>query len=151
MCISGATGINAAYVNGLYEVTDEVSGRMPVYKKQGDDMWLEYHSLTTRWMLRATAYKGQKGSGCTAFVLCDSGLVLPDKPHKSGRSWHVLVSGNWDRQAGISVIQTARIVKPGVVCWIFEFCRVFFLVCLFVCLAVCVRVFLQLLLLLSPW
>jgi len=61
--ISGATGENAAYVNGLFEVTDEVSGGMPVYKRKGgltDQVWLEYHVARSSWMVRNTEFKGQE-------------------------------------------------------------------------------------------
>jgi len=76
--ISGATGINAGFVNGLYEVTDEVSGGMPVYKKQEAEMWLEYHASTSRWLSRPTTSKGQERNDSHASVDCDSG-VLPDE------------------------------------------------------------------------
>ena len=39
--IIGATGINASLVNGIYVATEEMSGGMPVYRKQDNpDRWL---------------------------------------------------------------------------------------------------------------
>jgi len=98
--ISGATGDNAWRVNGVYEVTDEVSGGMPVYKKQGGDMWLEYHVSNGRWMSRSTLYKGQANDACLAHVHCDVG-VLPDKAPRG--AWHVWVNNAFEAQASVVV------------------------------------------------
>jgi len=103
VCISGATGIVARRVNGLYEVTDEVFGGMPVYKKQGGEMWLEYHDSHGNWMLRVIEHKGEAESVCTAYVDCDVGL-LPDKAPRG--AWHVWVEKDiFEAQAGIAVTQ----------------------------------------------
>jgi len=75
--ISGATGDFSGRVNGLYEVTDEISGGMPVYKKQGGEQWLEYHVSTSCWMSKSTASKGQTKNLCHAYVDCAIG-VMPD-------------------------------------------------------------------------
>jgi len=73
-------------VNGLYEVTDEISGGMPVYKKQRAELWLEYHVSLCQWMLKSTASKGQENNATCAYVACDVG-VLPDKAPRG--AWHV--------------------------------------------------------------
>ena len=102
MRISGATGDNAGRVNGVYEVTDEVSGGMPVYKKQGAEQWLEYHVSTSSWMSRSTARKGQSRLACHAYVDCAMG-VLPDNAPTG--AWHVFTSGAWE-------VQTSVVVSP---------------------------------------
>jgi len=87
-------------VNGLYEVTDEVSGGMPVYKKQGNEMWLEYHVSCGKWMSRHAAYKGQANKFCNASVDCDVG-VLPDKAPRG--IWRVCSNGALEVQASVVV------------------------------------------------
>jgi len=98
--ISGATSNYAYFVNGVYEVTDEVFGGMPVYKKQGGDMWLEYHFSTSNWMSRATAHKGQAKAFFYALVGCANGL-LPDKAPIG--TWLIAVNGSLVAQASIAV------------------------------------------------
>jgi len=98
--ISGARGNYAWYVNGLYEVTDEVSGGKPVYKKQGAEMWLEYHVSRGEWMSRPTYCKGQASNACYAYVDCDVG-VLPDKAPRG--AWHVWVNRSLKAQASVVV------------------------------------------------
>jgi len=98
--ISGVKGNNAVWVNGLYEVTQEVSGGMPVYKKHGGEQWLEYHVLTGKWMSRATASRGQASGSCDAYVACSIG-VLPDKALKG--TWYVRANGTYAAQASVVV------------------------------------------------
>jgi len=102
VCISGATGSRASYVNGVYEVTDEVSGGMPVYKKQESDMWLEFHVSKSQWMSRRTASKGQTTDICHAYVTCAIG-VLPDKAPTG--AWHVCNDKDWQTQASVVVVK----------------------------------------------
>ena len=56
--IQGTVGIHAGKVDGIYEATDEESGGMPVYRKQGDDdMWLMYHAPKKFWIVQQTVNK----------------------------------------------------------------------------------------------
>ena len=98
--ISGATGDNAWRVNGVYEVTDEVSGGMPVYKKQGAEMWLEYHVSLGQWLSRLTKDKGQANFYRYAYVACDVG-VLPDNAPRG--AWYVWVNNAFKAQASVVV------------------------------------------------
>ena len=45
--ITGATGPNAAHINGVYRpVAGEGVGGKPVYKKDGADTWIEYRPVS---------------------------------------------------------------------------------------------------------
>jgi hypothetical protein len=98
--ISGATGENDWRVNGLYEVTDEVSGGMPVYHKkpgsmgpQRSELWLEYHQ--GRWMSRSTVYNSHASDYIVAYVDCAIG-VLPDQTPTG--AWYVEDDGIHESQ-----------------------------------------------------
>jgi len=96
--ISGATGSNADAINGIYQVVaDEVSGGMPVYKKQGAEQRLAYLDASGRWISKPSA-KASDGH-YTAYVACAIG-VLPDKSPKG--AWRVkraAAAGIWTTQA----------------------------------------------------
>jgi hypothetical protein len=76
--ISGAKGSTAEYINGLYDVTDKVSGGMPLYKKQGFRVTLEYHTFNRCWVLTDNTNKSQRSYTTLAYVECPFGL-LPDQ------------------------------------------------------------------------
>ena len=58
--ISGATGVFADIVNGVYEPTLEHCCGMTVYCKRGDnDKWLEYSNEADRWTILDTKHRGQ--------------------------------------------------------------------------------------------
>jgi hypothetical protein len=58
--ISGATGVFADIVNGVYEPTLEHCCGMTVYCKRGDnDKWLEYSNEADRWAILDTKHRGQ--------------------------------------------------------------------------------------------
>ena len=58
--ISGATGDNAADINGVYQpVAGEACGGRPVYKKEGGDVWIEYWSELCQWQVKAGTSRGQ--------------------------------------------------------------------------------------------
>jgi hypothetical protein len=57
----GATGSNAASINGIFDPTSppEFHDGHLTYRKRGDkDMWLEYRRATTRWHVKNTEHKG---------------------------------------------------------------------------------------------
>jgi len=97
----GSTGSNSSGLNGIYVATDEISGDMPVYRKEnGSSMWLEYHAGNSQWIARVTSSKGQNSSGGTAYIPCTAGL-LPDKA--TAGAWKVLVDGEWTAQSSVVV------------------------------------------------
>ena len=64
--IDGATGVNAAPINGEYEPTNELSGGVTAYRKTGDkDRWLEYNAGKTQWQCVRTGLRGT-----SSFVAC---------------------------------------------------------------------------------
>jgi hypothetical protein len=61
----GATGSNAAKINGIFDPTwpPELHDGHLTYRKRGDqDWWLEYHGAKKRWLVHSTAAKGS-GNG----------------------------------------------------------------------------------------
>ena len=66
MVISGATGPNAAAINGVYEPTQEkgLDGRV-LYRKRGDSSVCMEH-FGGRWQVKPVLMKG--GANCYAYV-----------------------------------------------------------------------------------
>ena len=65
--ISGAAGINAAGINGVYDRTSETSGGYAVYAKRGDGgMCMEHFAGTKSWQVKAVSNKGT--ARCKAYV-----------------------------------------------------------------------------------
>jgi hypothetical protein len=57
----GATGSNAAYINGTFDPTSppELHDGHLTYRKRGDqDLWLEYHGPKKQWIVTTTVQKG---------------------------------------------------------------------------------------------
>jgi hypothetical protein len=57
----GATGSNAAYINGIFDPTlpPEFHDGHLTYRNRGDkDWWLEYNGAKKQWVVRSTEYKG---------------------------------------------------------------------------------------------
>ena len=87
MFISGATGVNAAVINGFFEPTQEkgLDGRA-LYAKRGDaSLCIEHYG--GRWQVKAVSHKG-KGSAW-AYVAGGCGLEAC-----TSRVWRV-----WDGKA----------------------------------------------------
>ena len=64
--ITGATGPNAAHINGVYRpVAGEGVGGKPVYKKDGADTWIEYRPVSEyrpgkeQWQLKPGSSRGK--------------------------------------------------------------------------------------------
>jgi len=55
--ISGATGINADLINGVYEPTQEIRGGRIFYVKRGEDRMCIEH-CAGRWQIKLLAWKG---------------------------------------------------------------------------------------------
>ena len=102
--ISGATGPNAAVINGVYERTAERRRERVVYRKRGDgDMWL---SMAEKgWMVQETEDKEADntdgwltGSRAGALAKAPSPLAVPLE------AWDVFVAGRgWTQQAALRV------------------------------------------------
>ncbi len=66
MFISGATGVDAAVINGLFDPTQEkgLDGRV-LYAKRGDSSMCMEH-FGGKWRVRSVSYKGK--DTCFAWV-----------------------------------------------------------------------------------
>ena len=63
--ISGAAGVNAAAINGVYDITCETSGGYALYAKRGDSsMWIEH--FVGKWQIKSVSDKGK--ANCFANV-----------------------------------------------------------------------------------
>ena len=92
--IDGASGMKAALINGVYEITDEMSGKVSVYAKIGDDdMWMEYHSRAKQWQIKHGA--DTKGLDC-CMAMCDISIKCLPQDCPAGR-WKVFVDDNSSR------------------------------------------------------
>ena len=99
MCITGATGIAADKINGMYEITDELSGDLPVYAKVGnEDIWLEYKTTTKSWQVKATKYKGT--STCSAYCKVPAKCLPQECPVAK---WQVVMDGNYVYQPAVTI------------------------------------------------
>ncbi len=97
--LAGATGKFAAYVNGVYEPTSELSCGATVYRKVGEaDRWLEYYAGTGQWQAKNTAFKG-KGV-CYAYCAVPA-KCLPEACPVG--QWKIIVPNRYVTQASITV------------------------------------------------
>ena len=59
VCVTGATGVKADLINGVYQPTEELCDNATVYVKMGNDnAWLEYNASTKCWQIEETEHKG---------------------------------------------------------------------------------------------
>ena len=57
--VGGVTGVFAANSNGVYHpIAGETCGGRPVYKKEGEDVWIEYWPDQERWQVKPGASRG---------------------------------------------------------------------------------------------
>ena len=72
--IQGATGINADIVNGIYELTTEVSDGLPVLqKKDNHGIRLEYFEYRWWILLRSTFGHAGRREGSIQYAYIDAG------------------------------------------------------------------------------
>jgi hypothetical protein len=101
--LAGATGENAARVNGVYESTSEVSsGEVTIYRKVGDaDAWLEYHAGTGSWQVKRTANKGK--DVCHAYCAVPAKCLPEECPVGQWQVERKRYYGIWVPEASIAV------------------------------------------------
>jgi hypothetical protein len=96
--VSGASGLYAHIVNGVYELKNEKSGGMLRYQNSLDEnTWLEHCS--DRWQIQSALRSGVS-SGSYAFVL--KGLTL--FPESTTEPWMVLQSANLERYDAVPLV-----------------------------------------------
>ena len=99
VCIEGASGTNAALMNGMYEATTELSGGMPVYVKvDGGNVCLEYRPFANAWQMKLTAGLGT--NMCTAACTVPAKCSPQDCP--VGK-WSAYDASNWGPQPAVTV------------------------------------------------
>ena len=96
--ISGASGNNAAVVNGSFLCVDELYNGRALYQKVGDpNAWLRYHK-DSRWAVSSTADKVANNYSCKAYSV-NMGMAFA-----TGESlWKVWVDGDWVEQKAVRV------------------------------------------------
>ena len=96
--ISGASGNNAAFVNGSFLCVDELYNGRALYQKVGDpNAWLRYLKDST-WAVSSTASKVANNNSYTAFSV-NMGMAFA-----TGESlWKVRVDGKWVEQKAVRV------------------------------------------------
>ena len=102
--VTGATGIFAGSINGIYRPTQELCGNVTVYVKVEDgDMWLEYRALLKHWQLKPIAGKGTDTglAYCTVPAKC-----LPEECPRG--SWYVHDTDKMVSQPAITIKQKKR-------------------------------------------
>ena len=100
--IRGAVGPSASSINGVYEVTSELCGGWPVYRKQNDpDKWLEYIVATNEWYVKPTADRGRaEGWMCLS-------SDPPTRPELSRGTCEVWDGDRWTLQSSVTVLTAA--------------------------------------------
>ena len=101
MFISGATGTNAARINGFYEPTQEkgLDGHV-LYCKRGDGSMCMEH-LNGTWIVKPVSSKGT-ASGC-AWV---AGNCAPDAC--TSRQWTLYDGTSWINAPGVKMVAGAE-------------------------------------------
>ena len=96
--ISGASGNNAAFVNGSFLCVDELYNGRALYRKDGDpNAWLRY-CLDSYWGVSTTANKVANNN------ICEAHSVNPGMAFATGESlWKVAVDGKLVEQKAVRV------------------------------------------------
>jgi hypothetical protein len=96
--ISGASGDNAAFVNGSFLCVDELYNGRALYRKDGDpNAWLRY-CLDSTWVVSTTASKVANNN------ICEAHSVNMGMAFATGESlWKVWVDGKWVEQKAVRV------------------------------------------------
>ncbi len=107
--MANASGPHADSVNGVYELTNQMCGGLPVFQKKGSGgLWLEFLRTELRWSVVRTAERGTTTS--YAFTSTGAGMCLPqDCP--SGK-WQVWM-GSEGKQPDASVTVTLLSEVPS--------------------------------------
>ena len=109
--VCGATGPNAACLNGVFEPAGELHNGRPLYQRVDDpNFWLRY-TKNGFWMVSDTAAKDAnnvRGYNCSVEI----GLALPTL----ATEWKVWQDGKWVVAAGMTATVSA-IVRTRCFSW----------------------------------
>ena len=102
--IRGATGVNAARINGVYDHTAERRRGAVVYRKRGDGAtWLSMTAMG--WMVQSTEHK-EADNTCSALrcLLARDLARAPSPLQVPLAAWEVLAGpGGWEQQASFRI------------------------------------------------
>jgi hypothetical protein len=97
--IGGATGSNAANINGIYDPTSELSCGRRVYKRRDADIWIELFG--GKWQVKPASGKGK--DNCWAFFAASRALE-----QCVGSTWQVYDGKAWAVQARVKLMPESR-------------------------------------------
>ncbi len=113
--IGGATGTNAAKVNGIYEPTVEVHNGKLLFQKRGmKDHWLHFDASTGFWIVSTTAGKDAKNNLRWWPLSYSTDRDLQDP--KSAVAWRILNGSAWEDQGGVKCVELLLSVHDFDVC-----------------------------------
>jgi hypothetical protein len=108
--VSGATGLAAAHINGVYRpVAGEGVGGKPVYKKDGADTWIEYRPGTEQWQLKPGSSKGKDAAWMASLGTQKEAGVVEEVT--AGWKVYDATTRVWSEQAGVRVVRCAAAVQ----------------------------------------
>jgi hypothetical protein len=117
VCIAGVTGARAACINGVYTAAGPRSALRPLYRKQGGDVWIEYHADKEKWMVKGSTFLGDFKGWMRSSDKCPGARVAQDVP-----SWDLWdkESNSWVKQHSVSVLPAAFPVEINGVSGLYE-------------------------------
>ena len=101
--ITGVTGTRGASINGVYTAAGARSGERSLYRREGGDVWIEYHADREKWMVKGTSFLGEFKGWMRSSDRCPGAQVLEEVP-----SWDV-----WDRDCNAWVTQDTVSILPA--------------------------------------
>lgn len=96
--ISGAYGVNAYAINGIYDVRDEMINESTVYLKRGENICIHYYSLSKEWLISNLRVRGT-GHAYARFG-CDPLVSMEECNIDISR---VANRGRWENQTTIGI------------------------------------------------
>jgi hypothetical protein len=101
--IGGATGTNAAKVNGIYEPTiEEHNGKLLFQKRGMKDHWLHFDASTGFWIVSSTAGKDTKNNLSWWPLSYSTDRDLQDP--KRAVAWKILNGSAWEDQGDVKCV-----------------------------------------------
>ena len=121
--ISGATGVNAAGINGGYDRTSETSGGYALYAKRGDKSMCMEH-FGGKWMVKAVSDKGKDnayayvagGCGAEACTSRQWTVSFDSKAHAEAPLVKMVAGAEAQRQVGCCCLHAHQQPPPPRAC-----------------------------------
>ena len=106
------TGNNVSAFNGIYLPVDEKESKgRPIYKKEGRDVYIEYHAATGKWHVKekAKADRGSNTRSMTSVDECEEAGGVEEV--RCGWEVYNATSQAFEQQAGAVVVRKASVVR----------------------------------------